>query len=97
MLPRLLLFALALGPWGVPGISAEAKTIQIVMSNLAYVPVETAAAVGDVIEWDNNDFLAHTATATNGNWNVVITAKKTKRLILKKPGQVDYSVNIFPI
>lgn len=96
MLPRLLLFALALGPWGVPGISAEAKTIQIVMSNLAYVPVETAAAVGDVIEWDNNDFLAHTATATNGNWNVVITAKKTKRLILKKAGQVDYFCKYHP-
>ena len=96
MLPGLLLFALTLGLWGVPGISAEAKTIQIVISNLAYVPVETAAAVGDVNGWANNDFLAHTATATNDDWNVVITAKKTERLLLKKAGQVDYFCKYYP-
>ena len=51
------------------GTAAEAKTIQIMISNLAYVPAETNAAVGDVIEWVNNDILAHTATATNGDSN----------------------------
>lgn len=78
--------------WNLSG----GEKIQIAMSNLAFVPAETAAAAGDVIEWINNDSLAHTATATNGNWNVVIPAKKTKRLILKKAGQVDYFCKYHP-
>lgn len=96
MLRRLVLLAWTIGLWGLAGTAAEARTIKIVMSNLAYVPVETTAAVGDVIEWVNNDILAHTATATNGDWNVVITAKKTERLVLKKPGQVDYFCKYHP-
>jgi plastocyanin len=80
----LLLIAWTIGLWGFAGAAAEAKSIQIVMTNLAYVPAETSAAVGDVIEWVNSDFLAHTATATNSDWNVVIIAKKTERLVLKK-------------
>jgi plastocyanin len=91
-----LLLAWIIGLWGLAVTAAEAKTIQIVLSNLTYVPAETTASVGDIIEWVNNDILAHTATATNGDWNVVIAAKKTERLVLKKSGQVDYFCTYHP-
>jgi plastocyanin len=95
-MPRGFLLVWIIGLWGFAGTAAEAKTIQIVMSNLAYLPAETGASVGDVIEWVNNDILAHTATATSGDWDVVIAAKKTQRLVLKKSGQVDYFCRYHP-
>jgi hypothetical protein len=40
--------------------------------------------------WVNNDGLAHAATANNNDWDVMIGPNKTARLMLMKPGEVDY-------
>jgi plastocyanin len=54
------------------------------------------AKVGDTVEWINKDPYAHTATARNGDWDVMIGPKKTARLVLKKPGTVDYYCKFHP-
>ena len=69
MSPRQILLALIVAPFGLAIVSAHAATIQIVMEKLGYVPAEAQAKVGDTIEWINKDILAHTATATGGDWN----------------------------
>jgi plastocyanin len=97
MPPRGILLALIVAPIGLASLSAHAATIQIAMEKLVFAPTETQAKVGDTVEWVNNDFLAHTATATSGDdWNVVIAPKKTEKLVLQKAGTIDYFCKYHP-
>ena len=77
-------------------VSARAATIQISMENLEIAPAEIAAKVGDTVEWVNKDVFAHTATARNGDWDVMLQPKKTGSLVLKKTGTVDYYCRFHP-
>jgi len=77
-------------------VSAVAATIQISMENLEVAPAEVTAKVGDTIEWVNKDVFAHTATARNGDWDVMLPPKKNGTLVLKKAGTVDYYCRFHP-
>jgi plastocyanin len=95
MTPRWVLpivTALALGN----SVSAQAATIQITMDNLVISPAEAAAKVGDTIELVNKDILAHTATARNGDFDVMMPPKKTVTYVLKKAGTIDYYCRFHP-
>ena len=96
MSPRQTLLASMVALSGVASASAHAETIPIVMDKLVYVPAEITAKIGDTVEWINNDILVHTATATNGDWNVVIAPKKMEPLVLKKAGTIDYFCKYHP-
>jgi plastocyanin len=82
--------------FGAIAVPAQATTIQIVMENLVITPAEASAKVGDTIEWINKDVLAHTATARNGDFDVMLPAKQTAMFVLKKPGTVDYYCRFHP-
>ena len=88
-----LITALVLAAMAVP---SHAATIQIVMQNLEISPAEVSAKVGDTIEWVNKDVLAHTATANNGDFDVMLPPKKTGTLVLKKAGNIDYYCRFHP-
>jgi plastocyanin len=75
---------------------AHAATIQITMENLEISPAEASAKIGDTIEWINKDIVAHTATARNGDWDVMAPSKKTATLVLKKAGMIDYYCRFHP-
>jgi len=60
-------------------VSARAETIQVTIDKLVFAPAEVNAKVGDTIEWVNKDALVHTATATNGDWNVNIPGESARR------------------
>lgn len=95
MTPRwnnLAAFALS----GLMSVSAQAETIQVTIDKLVFVPAEVTVKAGDTIEWVNKDILAHTATAANGDWNVTIAPKQTSRLVVKKPGTIDYFCKYHP-
>jgi plastocyanin len=89
--PALLIIAGMLLP-----VSAHAAIIQITVQNLVNVPAEATAKVGDTIEWINKDVLAHTATARNGDWDVMIPPNKTGQVVLKKAGEVEYYCKFHP-
>ena len=74
----------------------RAETIQVIIDRLVFTPVEVAVRVGDTIEWINKDALAHTATATNGDWTVVIGPGQTGRVVMKKAGAADYFCKYHP-
>jgi len=78
MMPRRILPIVAALALGMP-VSAHAATIQISMENLVIAPAEASAKVGDTIEWVNKDGLAHTATANNNDWDVMIGPNKSAR------------------
>ena len=85
--------ALALGAMSAP---ARAATIQIVMENMVVSPAEASARVGDTIEWINKDILVHTATARNGDFDIMMPAKKTVTSVLKKAGSIEYYCRFHP-
>jgi plastocyanin len=68
-------------------VPANAATIQVTIDKLVFSPVEDKAKVGDTITSINKDIVAHTATA-RGDWDVMIEANKSARLVLKKAGIV---------
>lgn len=75
--------------------SAWAETIRVTIEKLVFSPAEISAAVGDVIEWDNRDVMAHTATA-KGDFDIVIPPKKTATLTVTKAGTFDYICRFHP-
>ena len=94
MTPGRILLAVALA--GILSVPAQAATIQITITKLVFDQGTVEAKVGDTIEWINKDVIAHTATARNGDWNVMIGPNKTARLVLKKAGSVDYYCRFHP-
>lgn len=84
-----LLLALAAG-------SARAETIQIKIAKLAFVPAQVTAHVGDTIEWVNDDFLVHTATARNGAWDLTVRPSASASVVLTGAGIVDYYCRFHP-
>src|SRR5665213_1279879 len=95
MTPRWICVA-ALIVSGLLSVSAHAETIQVTIDKLVFAPAEITAKVGDTIEWVNKDILAHTATATNKDWDVMIGPKQTAKLVLKKTGPVDFFCKFHP-
>ena len=94
MTPGRIAFALMLA--GLSFVPAQAGTIQVTIDKLEFAPAEVNAKVGDTIEWVNKDALAHTATATNNDWNVNIAPHQAGRVVLEKPGVVDYFCKFHP-
>jgi len=89
-------FTFAVMVTAMNAVSAHAETIQITVDKLVFSPTDVNASVGDTIEWVNNDILAHTATARNGDWDVAIAAKKTASFVLKKAGTIEYYCRYHP-
>jgi plastocyanin len=75
---------------------AQAETIQVSIDKLVFAPAEVNAKVGDTVEWVNKDALAHTATAMDGGWNVVMGPNQSGHVVLKKAGAVDYFCKYHP-
>src|SRR6478736_2753660 len=81
---------------GAIAVPAHAATIQITIDNLVFAPAEVSARVGDTIEWINKDVLAHTATARNGDFDVMLPPKKTGTLVVTKAGTFEYYCRFHP-
>lgn len=75
---------------------ARADTIQVRMEKLVVVPVNISAHVGDTVEWVNADFVAHTATARNGAFDIMLPPNATKSVVLKAEGVIDYYCKFHP-
>ena len=72
------------------------EVIEVKIMELAYTPAKITAHVGDTVEWKNADFVAHTATATEGPFDVMIPAGATRRLLLKTAGSFPYYCRFHP-
>jgi plastocyanin len=76
--------------------AARGETIAVEVSKLAFAPAEISAHVGDTIVWTNKDFVVHSATARNRDWDVMLPAHGSGKVELKKPGKVDYFCRFHP-
>ena len=76
---------------------AAAATIDVTIAKMAFAPAEIKAAVGDTITWTNNDFVAHTVTARDKSFDVVIPAHGTGSVVVKAAGTIDYFCRFHPM
>jgi len=67
----------------------------VTIDKLVFSSIEVNAKVGDTIEWVNKDAF-HTATATNGDWNVNIAPSQRGQVKLKKADTADYFCKFHP-
>ena len=80
----------------VCAVPARAETIKVEIQNLVNIPATVTAKVGDTIVWDNKDVLQHTATATDGSWNVLLPPKKSGSIVVTKAGTFEYFCKFHP-
>jgi plastocyanin len=92
--PRLL----AIGVSGMMACAAPAlaDTIRVMIDKLKFEPAQVSAHVGDTIEWVSSDFVAHTATARNKDWDVAIPPRGTGLVMLQHAGNVGYFCRYHP-
>ncbi len=75
---------------------ARAETVPVTIKGLVFLPAQTHAKVGDRIEWINQDFVAHTATARSGAWDVTLAANQSASQELRKAGVFNYYCRFHP-
>jgi len=78
-----------------PG-AARAETLHVTIKNMAFNGVPATAHVGDVVEWSNEDFVAHTATARDHAFDTVIAPGKTGSTVLRTPGKIRFFCRFHP-
>jgi plastocyanin len=93
--PRLLALAV-LGTMACAAPALAADTIRVMIDKLNFAPAQVSAHVGDTIEWVSSDFVAHTATARNKDWDVAILARGVGWATLDHTGDVDYFCRFHP-
>jgi plastocyanin len=76
--------------------TAQAETITVTIGKATFMPAAVSARVGDVIIWDNKDIVAHTATARDKAWDVMIPAGRAARIEMKKAGDIEYYCRFHP-
>ena len=76
--------------------AACAETITVQMNNVDYAPATVSAKVGDTIVWNNGDIVAHTATARDKSWDLMVMPKKSASLAIKKAGSIEYYCKFHP-
>ena len=75
---------------------ASAETIKVTIDKVAYAPVNISARVGDTIEWSNADLVAHTSTARDKSFDLMVMPNKKQTLTVKKAGEFDYYCKFHP-
>ena len=76
---------------------AEAAVIEVTITKMVFGPIEISAQVGDTVEWVNTDFVAHTATARDKSFNVLIPAHGKGSLVVNAAGRFDYFCRFHPM
>ena len=79
-----------------PSWGADPPVHRIGIDNLAFGPAPGGLHVNDIVEWTNSDILRHTATATDGSFDIDLPAGATGRTILKRAGRVTYVCRFHP-
>src|SRR5437868_1048302 len=80
------------------GASAQAgEIVSVKINDLAFEPRDVTVKRGDIVEWRNDDFVDHTATAGNGRFDVTLPAGTRKRLTIGRDTQsIEYFCRYHP-
>ena len=78
------------------GAALAGAVVPIAISDLVFSPAKITVKVGESVEWTNNDFVEHTATASDGEWDVAIPSGKSAVQQMAKPGTITYFCRVHP-
>lgn len=76
--------------------SAEGQTHRIDMKGVAFAPAQVTVHVGDTVQWDNSDIVAHTATSKDGGFDVNVLPNRSGITVVKRPGSFNYTCRYHP-
>jgi plastocyanin len=76
--------------------AAAAKVVHIDIEKLVFTPKDVTVEVGDTLEWTNKDAFAHTATADDKSWEVVLAPHATGTYVVESAGIVGYFCRFHP-
>jgi plastocyanin len=93
---RLLPVAAVLWTAATLQFAVGGQTRRIEMKNVAIMPAEVTVHVGDTVEWDNSDFVAHTATSKEGEFDVDIAPDQRGRFSASQQGTFAYICRYHP-
>jgi plastocyanin len=79
-----------------PSLSAEPRVYIIEIDKLAFGPAPDNLRVNDIVEWTNVDIFRHTASATDGSFDIDLPARATGRTTLRRTGVVTYICRFHP-
>ena len=78
-------------------VPAGAASIAVTIEKMRFSPAEITVQAGDTVQWTNKDFVAHSATATDKRFDIVVPAGGTGTLVVKTPATVDYFCRFHPM
>src|SRR5437762_1482618 len=97
MKPALFTTVVALALVAYAANAKAAETIDVLVKGMAFAPAAVTVHVGDTIVWTNQDFVAHTATTTDKQWDVLIPAGKSASLVATAPSTISYFCRFHPM
>ena len=66
------------------------------MQNMRFGPTPANIKAGDTIVWVNRDVVAHTATARNGSFDVVVPARGSATTVVPTAGTIPFYCRYHP-
>lgn len=76
--------------------SAEGRIRTVVMAKMRFGPAPPDLKAGDTIEWVNEDIFRHTATASDGSFDLDLAAGARGRTAFGKAGTVMVRCRFHP-
>ena len=76
--------------------SAMAQTITVTVKNMQFTPAAVTVHIGDTVTWINQDFVAHTTTARDGEWDIKVAPGKAGSVVMKSSGSFAYYCRFHP-
>jgi plastocyanin len=95
-IPAALVASIAASLTAAPPAAAAPQTHVVVMDKMKFGPLPAQVRRGDVILWVNRDMFRHTATASNGSFNVDLLPGAKGKTIVTSPGTVAFVCKYHP-
>lgn len=76
--------------------AAAPHTHIVVIAKMKFGEIPPQVTVGDTIVWVNRDIFRHTATASNGSFNIDLPPGKSARMTVRKNGVTSFHCKYHP-
>jgi plastocyanin len=76
--------------------TAAGRTYTIEIRDMAFGRLPSALRKGDVVQWVNEDMFRHTATATDGSFDVDLPPNARARTELREVGDISFYCRFHP-